>query len=339
MNKKTELTDIIDKFFQNIPEKYLDFIKNSDITDEGKIGYKEWLENRQKLIDSYKATFTDPTKYDPARIIPSEFLGLKGVLDINHPNHLFFSQQKYIARLKEEYPDCQKYQDELLKLYLGDHKTHIKYKNIYECCKFDTTTANKENVHIIRNSIMGCSEDSLKDALNTNDLSDFDSFFVEQLSKLQITIKDMHQDGYFLDMIQNNDIYWNKDIPQDQYLNRDIIFMLLDPDELIGYYELEKNKKPLVGDEYNYGNSKQRVEAWLDKSKPFLPKIERRSASVNDTSHKEYTKLPSIGSSKKIKKKNIFPKPTINDKFLFVEGTKKPLHLKVKNPKKINFGI
>jgi hypothetical protein len=337
MNKKTELTDIIDKFFQNIPPEYLNFIKNSDIADEGKIGYKEWLENRQKLIDSYKATFIDKTEYDPTRIIPSKFLGLTDLFDINHPNYLFFKQQKYIAHLKEEYPNYQQYQDELLKLYLGDHKAHIKYKNIYECCKFDTTTANKENVHIMRNGIMGCSEDRLKDALNTNDLSDFDGFFVQQLSKLQEAIKDMHQDGYCIGKIQNNAIYLNKE--RTEYLDFDIMFMLLNPDELIDCYEqemdLKKDKKPLVGSEYNYRNSKQRVEAWLGES--FLPPIERRSFSQNNNAFvpleqrfasANNLKLPNIKSADQ--KKKIFPhKVAINDKNLFVIGTQKPLHMRL----------
>ena len=317
MNKKTELTDIIDKFFQNIPEKYLDFIKNSDIADEGKIGYKEWLKNRQNIIADYKKTLKDPAEYRGSNKIPSTFFGLESAHDTNHIKYPFFRQQKDIAFLKKEYlnykdekhKDYILYQDELLKLYLEEHRTHIRYKNIYECCKFDTTTANKENVRIIRNGIMGCSEDRLKDALNTNDLSDFDSFFVQKLSNLQAAIKDMHQDDYYIAMIQNNKIYLSKE--RTEYLDFDIMFMLLNPDELIDCYEqemeLKKDKKPLVGDEYNYSNSKQRVEAWLDKSKPFLPKIERRSASVNDTSHKEYTKLPSIGSTANDKKKIFSP--------------------------------
>ena len=298
MNKKTELKDTIDEFFHNIPEKYLDFIKNSDIADEGKIGYKEWLES---LPDVSKAKYVYLA------------LGLTQPPEMGDTRHKLYKILLYVKNYQEKHtnyfntshPDYKKYQDELLKLYLEEHRTHIRYKNIYECCKFDTTTANKENVRIIRNGIMGCSEDRLKDALNTNDLSDFDSFFVQQLSKLQEAIKDMHKDGYFLDMIQNNRIYLNK--KRTEYLDFDIMFMLLDPDELIDFYELEKNKKPLVGDEYNYSNSKQRVEAWLDKSKPFLPKIERRSASVNDTSHKEYTKLPSIKSAENNQKKNLSP--------------------------------
>ena len=216
-------------------------------------------------------------------------------------------------------------------------------------CKFDTTTASKKDIQIMRNGIMGCSEDKLKDALNTNDLSDFDSFFVQKLSNLQAAIKDMHQDDYYIAMIQNNKIYLNKE--RTEYLDFDIMFMLLNPDELIDCYEqemeLEKDKKPLVGDEYNYSNSKQRVESWLDKNKSFLPQIERRSVSqhTNIATDKPRTtsannlKLPSIVSAQNDKKKNLFPKPTINNKFLVVEGTKKPLHLKEKTAKKINFGI